>query len=264
MKVLTWNVNRAGKSRLGLWKKVLREDADIILLQEVTGIPEWIRSHYQCHQIRPRYFEGTNAPFATAVLTKGAIDSTPYLKSALEWVNKIKAEQYGWIVEDVITFNSGERFQVVAVHVLPTKIPQNQWTDLDVTGVKLNNNPDLWFTEILWTLLRTANITNDRNWIVGGDFNTSVRLDIPRNRGNQEIIDRLNSLGLTDCLSHYHHGGVATYQNMNKVVKHQLDYCYVNATMLDRLTQVRVPKHEEVFDQKPRLSDHLPIVCEFD
>ena len=40
--------------------------------------------------------------------------------------------------------------------------------------------------------------------------------------------------------------------------------CYVNAPMLKRLRRARVPSHEEVFSGKPRLSDHLPIVCEFD
>ena len=48
------------------------------------------------------------------------------------------------------------------------------------------------------------------------------------------------------------------------MVDHQLDYCYVNVPMLERLRRARVLSHEEVFDPKPRLSDHLPIVCEFD
>ena len=39
--------------------------------------------------------------------------------------------------------------------------------------------------------------------------------------------------------------------------------CYVNAPMWERLTLARVPGHEEVFYRKPRLSDHLPILCEF-
>ena len=76
MKVLTWNVNKAGESRRELWQMLKREDADIVLLQEVTGIPEWIRNRYQCHSISPRYFGGHNAPFSSAVLSKGSIDAT--------------------------------------------------------------------------------------------------------------------------------------------------------------------------------------------
>ena len=54
MKVLTWNVNKVGESQRELWKIVQREDADIVLLQEATGIPGWIRNRYQCHLISPR------------------------------------------------------------------------------------------------------------------------------------------------------------------------------------------------------------------
>jgi len=182
MKVLTWNVNKAGESRRGLWEMLRREDADVVLLQEVTGIPRCIRDHYQCH-----------------------------------WV----------------------------------------------TGIKLTNNRDLWFTEILWALLRNAGISDDTNWIVAGDFNSSVLFDEPIDTGNREIIERLNALGLTDCLSHSHRGPVPTFQHTSKSVDHQLDYCYVNAPMLRRLRKARVPNHEEVFYTTPRLSDHLPIVCEF-
>ena len=264
MKVLTWNVNKAGESRRELWQMVQREDADIVLLQEVSGIPGWIRNQYQCHVISPRYFEGHNAPFSSAVLSKGSINATRYLESELEWVNKIYSERYGWIVGCEITLACGELFRVVAVHSPAFPIPRDQWTDVDVSAVKLTKNPELWFTEILWALLRSAGISDDTNWIVGGDLNSSVKFDEPKDRGNREIVGRLNALGLTDCLSHYHGGAVPTFQHSGKSIEHQLDYCYVNAPMLERLTQARVPSAEDVFHRRPRLSDHLPILCEFD
>ena len=37
MKVLTWNASKAGESQRKLWEMAQREDADIVLLQEVTG-----------------------------------------------------------------------------------------------------------------------------------------------------------------------------------------------------------------------------------
>ena len=79
-------------------------------------------------------------------------------------------------------------------------------------AIKLKNNPKLWFTEILWSFLRNANLGDDTNW----------------------------------------------------KVEDQLDYFYVNAPLLKRLKNARVPLREEVFDVNPRLSDHLPIVCKFD
>lgn len=264
MKVLTWNVNKAGESRRGLWEMVRREDADIVLLQEVTGIPGRIRDHYQCHWVSPRFFEDYNAPFSTAVLSKGLIDATPYLASELEWVNRIQTERYGWIVGCKTSLDSEEQFRVVLVYSPAFPIPQGQWAEADVTGIKLTNNRDLWFTEILWAQLRNADISDDTNWIVAGDFNSSVLFDEPKDTGNREIIERLNALGLTDCLSHFHRGPVPTFQHTSKSVDHQLDYCYVNTPMLDRLRTARVPSHKDIFYTTPRLSDHLPIVCEFD
>ena len=156
MKVLTWNINRASESRRELWQMVQREDADIVLLQEVGRIPGWIRNQYQCHVISPRFFEGHNAPFSSAVLSKGLVDATPYLESELDWVNKIHSERHGWIVGCEITLACGDRFRVVAVHLPAFPIPREQWTDVDVSTVKLTNNPQLWFTEILWALLRSG------------------------------------------------------------------------------------------------------------
>ncbi len=264
MKLLTWNVNGAGESRRDLWEMIRREDADIVLLQEVVKIPKSIRKRYQCHLVSPRYFGGHNAPFSSAVLSKGLIDATPYLASELPWINRIQTDRYGWIIGCETALDSGERFRVVAVHSPAFAIPRDEWTEVDASGIKLTNNLQLWFTEILWSLLCGAAIWDDTNWIVGGDFNSSVLFDEPRDRGNREVIERLKALGLTDCLSHRHGGPVPTFQHSTKTVDHQLDYCYVNAPMLARLAEARVPSREEVFDRKPRLSDHLPILCEFD
>ena len=262
MKLLTWNVNRAGESRGGLWGMIQDEDPDIVLLQEVTGLPGWAPERYQCLSITPRYFGDHHAPFSSAILSKGMIDATPYLRSALGWVNRIQAERYGWIV-GCETVLDGERFRVVTVHSPAFGIPQDELDGVDVSGIKLTNNSEVWFTEILWSLLSAAGVSDDTNWIVGGDFNSSVLFDEPKDRGNRQIIERLNDLGLTDCLSHYHGAPVPTFQHTRKTVDHQLDYCYANGLMLERLTDARVPSHEAVFGREPRLSDHLPILCEF-
>ena len=103
------------------------------------------------------------------------------------------------------------------------------------------------------------------NWIVGGDFNSSILFDLPKDRGNREVIRRLNALGLTDCtVSHFYGESVPTFRQARGSIKHQLDYCYVNADLLERLACARVLSRQEVFGSMPKLSDHLPIVCEFD
>ena len=61
MKVITWNVNKASLSRVGVWKMLEQEDADIVLLQEVTRIPDEILRRYNCHARFPKFFGGHNA-----------------------------------------------------------------------------------------------------------------------------------------------------------------------------------------------------------
>ena len=190
MKVLTWNVNRAGESRTELWKFLQSEDADIVLLQEVIGIPRWIWKHYQCFSISPRYYEGGNAAYSTAVLSKGPIDATPYLSSELEWVNKIYTEHPGWIIGCETTLSTGEQFRVISVHLLAKSVPRELWADVDVSGIKLTNNPDIWLTEILYALLSTSKVADGTNWIVAGDFNSSVKFDF--SRGQRKPRDRIS------------------------------------------------------------------------
>lgn len=265
MKVLTWNVNRASLSRSGVWGRLEQEDADIVLLQEVTRIPDSIRQQYggNFHAVRPRYFGGHDAPIQTVILSKWSLNAEPFLTSNLDWINKIHAERYGWILGCQIVDDAGVGFQVVSVHMPAFHVPRQHLEDVDVSAIKLKNNPRLWFTEILWSLLQNADLSDDTNWIVGGDFNSSVKFDQPRNRGNREIVDRMAKLGLTDCLCPGAVDPVPTFQHTSKQVEHQLDYLYVNGPVLKRLRTARVPGRGEIFDRKPRVSDHLPIVCEF-
>ena len=252
MKTLTWNVNQAGESRSGLWRTLRGEDPDIAMLQEVRKIPDWIRTRYNC------YSEGQ-----TVVLSKWEIVERPYLTSEFEWVNRILSECVERILECEVIDGEGGRYRVVSVLLPHFRIPEEALTGVDVSSLKLKNNPHVWFTEILWSLLRNAGIADDANWIVSGDFNSSVKFDSPKDRGNREIVERMHAAGLTDCLSHFHGEPVPTFRHSRGFIEHQIDYCYVNAPMLDRLTEARVLSREAVFGPTPKLSDHLPILCEF-
>lgn len=252
MKTLTWNVNQAGESRSGLWRTLHGEDPDIAMLQEVRKIPDWIRTRYNC------YSEGQ-----TVVLSKWEIVEKPYLTSEFKWVNRIRSECVERILECEVIDGEGARYRVVSVLLPHFRIPEEALTGVDVSSLKLKNNPHVWFTEILWSLLRNAGIADDANWIVSGDFNSSVKFDSPKDRGNREVVERMHAAGLTDCLSHFHGEPVPTFRHSRGFIEHQIDYCYVNAPLLDRLTEARVLSREAVFGPTPKLSDHLPILCEF-
>ncbi len=52
----------------------------------------------------------------------------------------------------------------------------NQIEGVDISDVKLKENPMLWPTEIIWLTLQEKNFNNSF-WIVGGDYNSSPRFD---------------------------------------------------------------------------------------
>lgn len=53
------------------------------------------------------------------------------------------------------------------------------------------DNKPYWTSEFDWVTI-----------IVGGDFNSCVKLDIPKDTGNREILKRMNDLGLTELSDH--------------------------------------------------------------
>ncbi len=264
MKVLSWNVNGAGRSNSRLWDAFCREDPDIALLQELGGLPSCVENRYCCHLVRPRYFHGGFARFHTAILSKWPLETSSFLSSRLDWVNAIQGKQRGWLVEGQIAGDTGDQFHVVSVHSPAWPIPRESLKGVDATEIKLENNPDVWFTEILWSLLSEAHAGDRSNWIVAGDFNSSILFDKPRDRGNCEIVKRMNHLGLVDGLGHHQQARVPTFRHSSGSVNHQLDYCYLSKPMLKRLVRATVLTEREVFGPEPRLSDHLPVLCEFD
>lgn len=263
MKVLTWNVKGAS-TYSAAWEFLKGEAPDIALLQEVTKLPDWIQDSYDNHQVYPRFFGGQRAKFSTVILSKWPINTSPYLSSSLEWVNSIHRDRDCWIIECETIPESAEPIRLVSVHSPAFPVPPETLEGIDISPIQLTNNPNLWFTEILWSLLYNENIDGSVPWIVAGDFNTSVLFDKPKDRGNRMVIKRLNELGLTDCLSHYKSKPIPTYKPPVGPVIHQLDYCYVNKPLMKLFVRAHVPAQSEIFDSQPKmLSDHLPIICEF-
>lgn len=263
MKILTWNVRLATASNEPLWNIVRLADPDIALLQELSSVPSWIRDRYHVYIVAPMFFYGRAAKFNNAVLSKWPIQAEPFLSSSLDFVNSIHSKQYGWLLECQIEKSPSELFRVVCVHSPFWAIPKENLKNCDISAIKLPQKQDLWYTELLWSLLKDSMKDKNWNWIVGGDFNSSVLFDIPNDQGNREVRRRLNECGLTDCLSHYTNIPVPTFRTPKGLFLHQLDYCYVSNPLLPRLKEAWVLSDAEVFGRKKMLSDHLPIICEF-
>ena len=128
----------------------------------------------------------------------------------------------------------------------------------------MTQNRDVWATELMWAALRSMHIANEEPFIVAGDLNSSETFDDPRPRGNREIIERMNALGFYDCLRMFKGKLTPTFRTPHGgMVMHQLDHLYVTPMLLSRLVQCDVGSAERVLEPRPMLSDHLPIVADF-
>lgn len=71
-------------------------------------------------------------------------------------------------------------------------------------------------------------------------------------------------LGFVETVRYLNGGPVPTWRapQKNAPLKHQLDHLYVSGTLRDRLQRAWVCDQDVIFDKG--LSDHLPIIAEFD
>ena len=292
MRVLTWNMNKAGMHADKKWKSFLEMKPDVAMLQEVNGVPGCISERYHVEHVKASWLGGGKAKFGTAVLARRETDwkigSEVTWKSEHDWVNRIQERFPGWLVGRQVENGSGDRYMAVSVYSPAWPLWCKECKEgrsasckrpalceildgVDVTPVKLKAPYQryLWFTEILWSLLKGVTAGDGASkWIVAGDFNISVLFDKPKNRGNGEIIARLNALGLFDCVFRHHRKHEPTYwafrgrkRKPQQPPVHQLDYVYVSAPVLDRLSDVTLGGG--LPEEDKWRSDHLPVVCDF-
>jgi len=261
MKVCVWNINKATKKRDGVWQYLLKQDADIILLQEVNSIPKYIESKYDIIKRNAITKSDTLQKFSTAILVKGKIKEEITLKSEYEWVNKELKRFNGNLVALKIILNSGVEMNILSVYSPAWVVKKDRWKDIDVSGIKLDNNSDIWVTEILYAALLNENLNNNQ-WIIAGDFNSSPTFDLTFSSGNQEILDRMKNIGLYECLEGYNKHLVPTFKNAKggKII-HQMDHIFVTKDIYQTLVSCNTEEHNIIFDNS--LSDHLPIIGNF-
>ena len=98
--------------------------------------------------------------------------------------------------------------------------------------------------------------------LVGGDFNSSETFDYMWKNGpsgNKEVLDRMESLGLTECLKSHNGQLTPTFKNpSNGKIIHQLDHLFVTDGLNTALERCFTKDKSTVFDES--LSDHLPII----
>lgn len=267
MKVLVWNVRRANHKRNDVWDYFLEISPDIALLQEVGSLPPSISSFYSTLQRKAYAGNGQDQKFHTSILVKGSINYPINFRTQWTWVNEELQNYTGNIVPAQISLVSGDTFRVISVYSPAWPIfERKKLQEIDAKGIQLENNPDIWVTELLWASLKSEKNMEDIPWIIAGDFNSSVTFDTMWKggpRGNQEIQDRMATLGLTECLALFQGKLTPTFRNAsNKKVIHQMDHLFVSNKIAKRLVSCVTGNPNRVFDGS--MSDHLPIIAEFE
>jgi exonuclease III len=260
MRIITWNVRRATETS-DAWRILTDLKPDIALLQEVASIPKDINKLFDIKFNRAIGKTGKLQQFSTAILVKGKIVNELPLRSEYDWVNRELEYFAGNLVSCVVQPTGYPILNIVSVYSPAWPIDISKYPGVDITTVKLKQNPKLWVTEILWSALKNANLV-DAPWIVGGDFNSSETFDLTFSSGNREILDRMESLGFTECLRKYNDKLTPTFRNLHggKVV-HQIDHLFVTDLLSSMLGKCITGDEVTIFGES--VSDHLPIISDF-
>ena len=264
-RIVAWNCRRASRSSKA-WDYLLELDPDVVLLQEVGGIPDHVASVFAFASATPVTLSGKPQRFQTSVLAKGQITNDIELLAPNDWVARELEFFRGNFVAKQLRLQNGLDLKVVSVYSPAFPVAKARLVGIDTTGIQLTQNRDVWATEILWACLRSMDIREDDRFVVGGDFNSSETFDTlwrDGPRGNLEIIERMHTLGLRDCLRTFQGRLTPTFRHSTGTVIHQIDHLYVTKALLNTLAQCSVGSAERVFGVTPLLSDHLPIVADF-
>ncbi len=262
-RIVSWNCHRA-KADSRVWDYLRQLAPDVAFLQEVSGIPDWIRPTYAVQTTHPRNRQGQLQRFQTVLIVRGTIAAPLSLPAPNEWVTRELQSFKGNLPAFRITPADGTQLNTINVYSPAWPVARERLAGIDVADVKLTQNPDVWVSDLLWASLTLQLPGSSADWIIAGDFNLSETFDLWRGgpRGNREYLDKMESLGLVECLRRAQGKLTPTFRNpCGGGIKHQMDHLFVTQGMAARLVRCETGLPEIVFDR--RLSDHLPIVADF-
>lgn len=263
IRVVTWNMAYWShrRTRDEAWRWVLGElRPDVFLCQEAV-VPEWVRAEHNVTWERS-YPTGSQL-WGTGIVTR--LPCAPARVPGLDdWFTSIPASlpdknekacihrADGWLATARVTFPSIGDLLVASVHSPAAPIEKARLAAVDVSGMKLKKNPDLWFLDVLFFFLRP---TLGSRFLVGGDFNASRLLDVTLgDRGNNELFDRIADEGFVSLHRLFHDADEQTFFQLRRA-PHQLDYLYADTP---------VAKYASACTVHPAMdfSDHAPMLAE--
>ena len=160
-------MRRANVASDAAWAYLNGFKPDVALLQEVNSIPDSIASEYEVLMRSALGKSEKPQVFSTAVLVRGKIEKAIELSSSWDWVSdEIKRFAENPVAAEV-SLASGQRLRVMSVYSPAWPIDKERLEGIDVSEVKLKNNPDVWVTELMWAALKNKN-RQDIPWVVAG------------------------------------------------------------------------------------------------
>ena len=265
LRVVTWNCRRASTTS-HLWDYLLELNPDIALLQDFGSIPKRVLDAY-AHAANRRSPAADRAPrHMSGVLLRAGTALDLDLPAPAEWVAQELDTWAEYFTAKVVTLPSGAILRVMSVYSPAFPVDRARMELVDTAGIQLTQNRDVWGTELMWATLKAMDVGADDPFLVGGDLNSSESLDwsASKPRGNLEVMERMNALGCRDCLRAFTGQLTPTFRSPRGELIHQLDHLYATAPLSGSLTQCRLGSAERVLQSNPSLSDHLPIVADFD
>jgi exonuclease III len=243
MKVVSWNVgSNSGYAATNTAARLGELKTDIALLQEVNRDTENLAIFTPCTDV---------TSWGSAIVTKYAVEP-------LELA--VPSELRPWLrIAAAEVAVGGIDFLVASVHPHYDPVDPPFQEDSDLRRYLLDSARWLWHCDVTFGILNEA--SRGRRFIIGGDWNTSRALresSVPDARFSEAFFERARragwcEVGLDDLGREqptYTKGGAA----------YQLDHLFVDAATFATCRIVTI--NSDVLDDG--LSDHAPIVAEFD
>ena len=233
LKIVTWNINRAAYTRKNFWDYFNKLDFGAGLFQEVYMIPYAIRKKY--HIIRGEM---------NAVLIKKNLD-----------IMQVKEE-------NIISNNS--EIDVLADFYASAKMELAEKRIVFISVYNYIGPDENEFAKFLDSML--SYIRNNKNReqiiIIGGDFNMDEKFR-GKYKGWGRLAEKMKKelcqIGYTEILSLKFSPKAFTFISPANKKSYQLDYLFIPKDV--KVDEIKVGDKNEIFNQKPRLSDHLPIIA---
>lgn len=168
---------RRAKAESPAWEQIRELSPDIALLQEVSSIPNDIASGFHIISAKVARKNGQKQTFSNVTLSRFTLESGMPLRSELPWVNNACEFFDANIQTSRVKLSGGGCLNLINVYSPAWPVPIQVVGDADVTSIRLQNNPQLWCTEILWKALWDSWNNLEDDVIVAGDFNSSETFD---------------------------------------------------------------------------------------